>query len=427
MSVPIDFIKILNESENRYKKFDGFEFHPLIRINGNENILGFGDNQKFMKCLLETKGLKEKVQLIYVDPPFYSKANYAASFSIDGGNIKPKAYEDRWQNNKEEYLTVLCTQIRFMKDLLKKEGCIFVHLDWHIVHYAKVLLDSIFGEDNFVNEIIWQYKSGGSNKRKFARKHDTILFYSKSDAYVFNIQKEKSYNRGLTPYYFKGVEEFKDDIGWYTLVNQRDVWNIDMVGRTSKERTGYVTQKPEALIEKIILACSKEGDICADFFGGSGTLAAVAQKLNRKFISCDIGKIANSSILARLGYDELSLEVLGEKKFKNEMELKTEIKKENGKIRIAIKSYIIKDDNIFLDKNTKAEFFDKSRKYPWEFINYLGIREKTNEDVFMPSVSFTKKDDSFEEIIINNNLQFKTIEIMAIDIFGNQFRTICEV
>ena len=106
-------------------------------------------------------------------------------------------------------------------------------------------------EKNFVNEIIWTYKSGGSSKKHFARKHDTILVYSKTDKYYLSLPKEKSYNRGLKPYRFKGVEEFQDETGWYTMVNMKDVWNIDMVGRTSAERTGYATQKPEALLSSL--------------------------------------------------------------------------------------------------------------------------------------------------------------------------------
>ena len=125
-----------------------------------------------------------------------------------------------------------------MRDLLSDTGCLWVHLDWHAVHYVKVILDQIFGEKNFINEIIWTYKSGGANKRNFARKHDTLLFYSKTDNYIFNPQTEKSYNRGLRPYRFKGVEEYEDETGWYTIVNMKDVWSIDMVGRTSSERTG---------------------------------------------------------------------------------------------------------------------------------------------------------------------------------------------
>ena len=230
-------------------------------------LLFNGDNLKALKKM------SGSVDFIYIDPPFYSKADY--------GN-----YDDRWKS-LDDYLTFLKERILLMKDVLKDSGLIAVHLDWHAVHYVKVMMDEIFGYDNFVNEIIWAYKSGGASPKSFAKKHDTILLYSKTKDYFFNPQKEKSYNREGRPYKFKGVSEYEDENGWYTLVNQKDVFNIDMVGRTSKERTGYATQKPEALLEILIEACCPKGGTVADFFAGSGTSAAVAVKTGRDFILCD--------------------------------------------------------------------------------------------------------------------------------------------
>lgn len=136
---------------------------------------------------------------------------------------------------RSSYLEMIAVRLMLMKETLKPTGSIFVHLDWHAVHAVKLIMDEIFGEQNFINEIIWTYKSGGSANRHYSRKHDTILFYSRTRQYKFRLQKEKSYNRGLRPYRFKGVEEFQDDIGWYTMVNQKDVWNIDMVGPGAQE------------------------------------------------------------------------------------------------------------------------------------------------------------------------------------------------
>ena len=266
-------------------------------------LLVKGDNLELMKRLPA-----ESLQLVYIDPPFFSGANYRTS-------EKAEAYSDIWEGGLKEYLEMLAVRFFYIRELLTDEGCLWVHLDWHAVHYVKIMLDEIFGADNFVNEIVWQYKSGGSCKRHFARKHDTLLFYSKSKRYYFNLPKEKSYNRGLKPYKFKGVEEFEDELGWYTMVNMKDVWQIDMVGRTSGERTGYATQKPEALLTRIIESCSRPGDTVADFFGGAGTLAAVAAKTGRSFISCDIGSqalAAQQSRLAALGanYEFINLENL---------------------------------------------------------------------------------------------------------------------
>lgn len=135
-----------------------------------------------MHWLLAARGLGGKVQLIYADPPFFSKANYEAVAEIplaEGRRIRHRAYADVWAAGMESYLKMLCVRLLAMRDLLADEGTIWVHLDWHSVHYVKILLDEIFGDRNFVNEIIWQYKSGGSSKRHFARKHDTILVYGK--------------------------------------------------------------------------------------------------------------------------------------------------------------------------------------------------------------------------------------------------------
>ncbi|MGN0703759.1 MAG: DNA-methyltransferase [Lentihominibacter sp.] len=270
------------------------------------NRIGNGDNLQYMEYLIKDQKLKGKFQLIYVDPPFFSDSRYQASTRIESqflgksGLVKTGAYEDRWNMDFGEYIRMLTVRLLMMRDLLSDTGCLWVHLDWHAVHYVKVILDQIFGEKNFINEIIWTYKSGGANKRNFARKHDTLLFYSKTDNYIFNPQTEKSYNRGLRPYRFKGVEEYEDETGWYTIVNMKDVWSIDMVGRTSSERTGYSTQKPEKLIERIVRACSNEGDLCADFFAGSGTFGAVCGRLGRSWVMCDRGDFASAAQVYRM-------------------------------------------------------------------------------------------------------------------------------
>lgn len=270
------------------------------------NRIGNGDNLQYMEYLIKDQKLKGKFQLIYVDPPFFSDSRYQASTRMESqflgksGLVKTGAYEDRWNMDFGEYIRMLTVRLLMMRDLLSDTGCLWVHLDWHAVHYVKVILDQIFGEKNFINEIIWTYKSGGANKRNFARKHDTLLFYSKTDNYIFNPQTEKSYNRGLRPYRFKGVEEYEDETGWYTIVNMKDVWSIDMVGRTSSERTGYSTQKPEKLIERIVRACSNEGDLCADFFAGSGSFGAVCGRLGRSWVMCDSGDFAAAAQAYRM-------------------------------------------------------------------------------------------------------------------------------
>ena len=241
-----------------------------------------GDNLKYMKSLLD-EGLAKTIDFIYIDPPFFTESTYKAQ--VDGEVID--AYSDQW-DDLDGYLTMLRERLALMRELLKDSGSIIIHADWHAVHYIKVMADEIFGRKNFINEIIWSYKSGGASKKSFARKHDTLLLYGKTSKYYFNPQKEVSYNRGFKPYRFKGVQEYCDSEGkWYTLVNHKDIISTDMVGRTSKERNGYATQKPMALIKILLESCCPEGGTAADFFGGSGTLAEAAAASGRNFIICD--------------------------------------------------------------------------------------------------------------------------------------------
>jgi len=242
-------------------------------------------------CLVNLKDIASvSVDLIYIDPPFNSNRNYSTS---------PKTADDRRFNDKFDgvnaYLRYMKPRLKELHRVLKPTGSFYYHCDWHASHYVKVLLDSpdLFGYANFQNEIVWCYRSGGASPRKrFSRKHDIILFYSKTGDYVFNGLQEKSYNRGLKPYRFQGVEEYRDEAGWYTQVGMKDYWEINMVGRTSRERLDYPTQKPQALLERIVSASSNQGDIVLDAFCGSGTALAAAQRLGRRWIGIDISPAA---------------------------------------------------------------------------------------------------------------------------------------
>jgi len=188
-----------------------------------------------------------------------------------------------------------------MRELLSEKGSIYVHLDWHIGHYVKILLDEIFGKNNLVNEIIWQYRTGGVPQKGFAKKHDNIYLYSKSNDFIYNNNKEKmkvDKSKGYNPYTQQYIDE---DGSPYVFVNPRDVWDVQHINMHDQtERVGYATQKPEALLKKIILASSNENSIVADFFAGSGTTGAVAEKLNRRWIMSDIGKPACMVMRKRL-------------------------------------------------------------------------------------------------------------------------------
>ncbi len=253
-----------------------------------ENRLIWGDNLAVMRSLPS-----ESIDVIYIDPPFFSGRDYNKIF---GDDDEVRTFSDIWDGGLPTYLAWLNARLWEMKRILKKTGTLFVHLDWHAAHYVKCELDKIFGYDNFVNEIAWCYKSGGASKSSFSKKHDTILFYSKTENFFYNCIKEKSYmgadystgNKNVTLY------DDKDGKGKYTLVNPKDWWEVGMLATSSKERIGYPTQKPEQLLEKIILASCPADGVVADFFSGGGTTITVAEKLGRRWIGCDISRIAVS-------------------------------------------------------------------------------------------------------------------------------------
>ena len=297
------------------------------------NRLIYGDNLLVMQALLagdEESGLpsmRGKIDLIYIDPPFDSKADYRTKTKLPNGDIEQKpslieqfAYSDTWKEGTVSYLKMMYPRLVLMKELLSEIGSIYVHVDWHIGHYVKILLDEIFGKNNFINEIVWGYKDIGSRAvQYFKRKHDVIYLYQKTDCRIFNIQRQQlsestmqrfgSYfdeNGHITyrwlkennPGVFAKLKGQPDDLdqAWLDINNGQplsDWWDdISPLKSHFNESTGYDTQKPEALLERIIKASSNENSIVADFFCGSGTTGAVAEKLGRRWIMSDIGKPA---------------------------------------------------------------------------------------------------------------------------------------
>lgn len=423
-------IRAFREGEELYNKmaaadtcseFSADEIYCTSDAEEAINSIGNGDNLKYMDYLIKGKKLKGKFQLIYVDPPFYSDSRYQASIKLNSellGNselIRMGAYDDRWSMDLGEYIKMLTARFLMMRDLLSETGCLWVHLDWHAVHYVKIILDQIFGENNFINEIVWTYKSGGANKRSFAKKHDTLLFYSKTERYTFNPLTEKSYNRKLKPYRFKGVKEYQDDIGWYTIVNMKDVWNIDMVGRTSFERTGYATQKPEKLLERIVEACSSEGDLCADFFAGSGTFGAVCGKLKRNWVLCDCGDVAVADQICRLAGDKQSFIVERDSdscKSGNIGDIDIEV--DNGKI--ILKDHIMNVSDVDCSSSRTVEEYYKRDSL--SLIKFWGI-----DTEFEGSVPKINKlyDSGIREIQIKNNSKGQSSVIVGYNVFGGRF------
>ena len=263
-----------------------------------KNLIVQGDNLQFLKTcyrnvdpLIKDK-VKGKVKLIYIDPPFATKSEF-------GGKEGERSYADKV--DAAEFLEALWERLIYLRELLAYDGSIYVHLDQKMSHYVKIIMDETFGKSKFLNEIIWHYKTGGTTDRYFSKKHDTLFLYRKSDEHIYNNIKEKSVvnkSKGYNP----RTEQFKDEDGnTYVWINPRDVWDVQHINMHDfTERVGYPTQKPEALLEKILLASSNAGDLVMDVFAGSGTTAAVAEKLGRHWITCDFGKHAIYTMQRRL-------------------------------------------------------------------------------------------------------------------------------
>lgn len=276
------------------------------------NRLVYGDNLLTMQALLAgdpqtgLPSLRGKVDLIYIDPPFDSKADYRTKVKLPGVDLQQKptvveqfAYADTWEEGTISYLKMIYKRLVLMKELLSSNGCIYVHIDWHVGPYVKTILDDIFGKENFVNEIVWSYSWGIRTDSRWNRKHDTIYMYSKSAENIkFNanevLEERQVSESTANRLKYKGalIKDGNKGRGDSELALPSDVWYIATINGMAKERLNYATQKPEALLERTIKASSNEGDLVCDFFGGSGTTAAVAERLGRRWITCDIGKPA---------------------------------------------------------------------------------------------------------------------------------------
>lgn len=315
---------------------------PLYEMEKIETVGENNDGNMVIRgeCVSACAYLKEQgitVDLVYIDPPFASGADYAkkvyirrnpkvaeaiaqAEQELDIDELKifeEKMYGDVW--DKEKYLNWMYENLMAIKSVMSETASIYVHLDWHIGHYVKVLLDEIFGEDNFINEIVWCYNGPGSpGMRQFNRKHDTIFWYSKSSKYDFFAENVRVEHNEKTKENFKhGLEGSGFVSDNYNLDAKgkipEDWWQFAIAGRfpvDGVKRVDYATEKPWALLERIILASSDKKMIVADFFGGSGVTAAVANKLGRKFIHCDIGLNSVQTTRDRLRANGAAFDVL---------------------------------------------------------------------------------------------------------------------
>lgn len=353
-----------------YRGDDEIEPHinrgmPLYETRLMERVGDSRDGNLMIRgeCLSACAYLKDKgisVDLVYIDPPFASGANYAKTVYLrrnpkvaeaiaeatkkaqldnaDMQKFEAEMYGDIW--NKECYLSWMYENLMAIKSIMSPTASIYVHLDWHIGHYVKILMDEIFGEDNFKNEIIWAYRIQGISKGTWPKKHDTIFLYSLNPDNVFHPEKETIiYEKPFidtvcTPPDMSNLTErqkktvidsvergipLKDNVKKYlfntysTEVYVRDVWDCDSTKPLisgSSEYVDYKTQKPEGLLKRIIEASSNEGQVVADFFGGSGVTAAVASKTNRRFIHVDVNSNSITTARDRLVKDGARFEVL---------------------------------------------------------------------------------------------------------------------
>ena len=264
-----------------------------------QNLIVQGDNLQFLKTChrnadqLIKDRVKGKVKLIYIDPPFATKSDFK-------GSGDEKSYSDKVAS--AEFIEGLRERLIYMHDILAEDGTIYVHLDWKMSHYAKIILDEVFGRSNFLNEIIWHYYNiAPSSKKFFAKNHDIVLWYTKENKkQTFNLEELRiPYEKG-SAYAKKGWSKSSKYAPNPKGKLMDDVWRIPTINNMAKERIGYPSQKPESLLERIILASSNPGDLIMDVFAGSGTTAGVAEKLGRRWIVCDFGKHAIYTMQKRM-------------------------------------------------------------------------------------------------------------------------------
>jgi len=324
--LPFQVIETINQSRATREQtplLAGLPPPPLFEgVASNKDVwrnkLIWGDNKYILASLLK-EGFAGKINLIYIDPPFDTGDDF--SFRVKIGDeelvkqpsiIEQKAYNDTWGKGTDSYLQMMYERLVLMRELLANNGSIYVHLDWHVGHYVKIMMDEIFDKENFRNEIAWCYKRWTiSSTDVLPRLHDTILWYTKSETCIFHQPMIPNIEPNPSQYVSS-----KDEAGKTIVLRDErgkpvkrqvaaeipvgDYWEIPVMSPVSKERVDFPTQKPPALLERIIRTSSNEGDLVADFFCGSGTTLAVAEKLGRRWIGCDLGRFAIHTTRKRL-------------------------------------------------------------------------------------------------------------------------------
>jgi DNA modification methylase len=286
------------------------------------NRLVWGDNKLVLASLLAE--FKDRVNLVYIDPPFDVGADFTMQLPVgdstdtvekDQSLLEMIAYRDMWGKGTDSYIHMMYERLALIRDLLAETGSLYVHCDWRVTHFLRSILDDLFSKDGFVNEIIWSTPGGGASGRRFSRKHYTLLFYSKAcdeKRMTFNVDDVRvayeTENIQPQTYHFETNKKkrpgFKDGFTWVPNEGGKicpDVWtDIKALYGPSRELVDYATQKPEALLDRIIRASSNEGDLVADLFCGSGTTGVVAERLGRRWLMADLGRFAIHTTRKRL-------------------------------------------------------------------------------------------------------------------------------
>ncbi len=354
-----------------------------------DNLLFHGDNKEVLAYLLEN-GYRGKINLIYIDPPFDSKADYVRKVELRG--LKEKAglagegqtlieqiqYEDMWAN--DNYLQFMYERLLLLRELLAEEGSIYLHCDWHKVHHLRCLMDEVFGEGNCINEIIWCNTGPTNQENNFPRKHQTLLFYRKGGKHFFNADavrvryKKSAKSTGKTTLTGRADDSKLEEIDRQGKVIED--WWIDFVtdvpdiGKAHGEDVGYPTQKTVSLLERIVNASSKPGDLILDCFIGSGTTAVASQKLGRRWIGCDINKGAIQTTAKRL--QKTILEQLNEEKKKSSELIKIEKKNEIKPASYSFGIYRVNDYDLTIQRNEAVNLA----------IEHIGIQRKYSDTFF---------------------------------------------
>ncbi|HOE71240.1 MAG TPA: site-specific DNA-methyltransferase, partial [Brevefilum sp.] len=307
-AMPLQKIETVDEPRSR-AEVQGLLFEPQKAHRDDfRNMLVWGDNKLVMASLL--KDFKGKIDLIYIDPPFDVGADFTMSVPIgeekdqvgkDQSTLEMVAYRDMWGRGTDSYLHMMYERLLLMRELLNENGSIYVHCDWRVNSLLRLIMDEIFGSNKFVNHIIWHYYnkySAASNC--LPRAHDDILFYKNSDNLVLNEVREirdtpvKQLVRVNVGGILKNARDDKGNLIYRVSTDKKidDVWRIPQLQPASTEWTGFATQKHHDLLTRIIIQSSNEGDLVADFFCGSGTTGAVAERLGRRWIMADLGRFA---------------------------------------------------------------------------------------------------------------------------------------